>query len=352
MNPAGGIERVVSKHAVFFARNNIVTLLKKDTLESFYDLPTSVAIKSLKINQELNKKNRLLRIYQTIKQLFTARKELQSYKENYSYYYITHIRNLLELYLSGINLQKVIVTEHGSYYGYNIIYKKLKQWLYPKCNSVVVPTTMDYEIYKSQGCNAFYIANPLSFYNNKVSDLKEKVVINVGRLTSDKRHSLLLSIWKKLSLKHPQWKLKIVGKGELKLELEDQIKKNKMEDVVEIIEPIKNIEQFFLHSSIFAFTSKNEGFGMVLAEAMSCGVPCISFDVPSGPRDIIEDGVDGFLIKNKDENDYAEKLNLLISNFEKRIEMGENAKQNIRKFLDSKIEKEWISLLNKVKDND
>jgi len=345
MAPAGGIERVVSKHIAFFAKTHNVKLMTKDTKESFYDLPQNIEISSLNIDSSLNMYSKVQRIFQTLKQLLITRKKLKVYKDNYDLFYVTHIRNLLELYLAGVDMKKVIVTEHGSYYGYNNVYKKLKLWLYPKCKYVVSPTSMDYEIYKSQNCNASYIPNPLSFFDDRFSTLNQKTVINIGRLTRDKRQDLLLNIWKIISVNHPDWKLQLIGKGELKEQLEKMIKEYNLQNSVEIIDPIKNVEDLFLNSSIFAFTSKYEGFGMVLAEAMAYGVPCISFDISSGPRDIIENNIDGFLIEDNNIEDYICKLDFMIINYEKRKEMGKNAKQNIQKFLDTKIEEKWNQLL-------
>lgn len=344
--PAGGIERVVSKHIGFFSKKSTVTLLTKDRKDSFYDLPSNIELESLNINFSFNMKNKTQRIYQTIKQIITTKTRLKKHNFNYDFIYCTHIRNLLELYISGIDLGKVIVTEHGSYYGYNKIYKNLKKILYPKCKYIISPTTTDYEIYKSQNCNALYIPNPLSFYNNKFSTLDNKTIINIGRLTSDKRQDLLLKIWSAVSVKHSDWKLKIVGRGELKQELIQTINDYGLMNSVEIIEPIKDVESLFLNSSIFTFTSKHEGFGMVLAEAMACGVPCISFDIPSGPSDIIENNIDGFLIKNNDILKYIETLDFLMSDTDKRAIMGKKAQESVKKFLDYKIEKKWNDLFD------
>jgi glycosyltransferase involved in cell wall biosynthesis len=321
--------------------------LTKDSEESFFELPESITIKSLEIVFFMDMRNKFLRIFNILRQLLVTRKKLQSYKYQYDCIYVTHVRNLLELYLSGMDMGKIIVTEHGSYYGYNIIYKILKKFLYPKCKYVVAPSSMDYEIYKSQKCNAFYIENPLSFYNDSmVSSLTSKTILNIGRLTGDKRQILLLEIWNKVSKKHPGWNLMIIGKGELKQGMIQYIEMNDLGRSVKIIDPIKNVESIFLQSSIFAFTSSYEGFGMVLAESMSYGVPCISFDVPSGPRDIIKNDIDGFLIENNDINQYIEKLELLINNDKLRSKMGILAKQNIKRLVDFKIEKKWNSLLD------
>lgn len=346
MAPAGGIERVVAKHISFFAKKYNVTLIVKDGGSSFYDLPENIRLISLKQSASMNMKSRAYRVFQVIKQLFCFRVKLKEHILGYDLFYVSHVRNLFELYLAGIDMSNVVVTEHGSYYGYNGVYKLIKKWLYPKCKYIVSPTTMDYAIYGEMGCRSVYIANPLSFYNDSCSDLRSRIVLNIGRFTSDKRQLLLLQIWSSICLEFPEWKLRLVGTGELEEQLKVFVHDNNLLGYVEFIKPTKNIEEIFLQSSVFAFTSRFEGFGMVLAEAMALGVPCISFDVPSGPRDIIQDGIDGFLVREEQVDEFSEKLRLLMADSEKRQSMGSSAKVNIKKFSDTEIEAQWNKLLD------
>src|SRR5690606_404823 len=117
---------------------------------------------------------------------------------------------------------------------------------------------------------------------------------------------------------------------------------------VSFFEPVKNIEEKYLGSSVFAFSSRFEGFGMVLIEAMACGVPCVSFDCPCGPADIIRDGEDGFLVENGDVDGFTKRLLELIEDESLRVEMGRKAKQNVRRYLPEVIVPEWDVLFKSM----
>lgn len=114
-------------------------------------------------------------------------------------------------------------------------------------------------------------------------------------------------------------------------------------------EPEKNILSKYLQSSIYVMSSRFEGFGMVLIEAMACGVPCVSFDCPFGPSDIIKNNEDGFIVENGNSEALAEKLNLVIEDDSLRKDFGVNAKQNVKRFLPEIILKQWVELFKEVK---
>jgi len=169
-------------------------------------------------------------------------------------------------------------------------------------------------------------------------------------LTQDKRQIDLLRIWNEIVKEKADqgWSLKIVGRGEEKENLTNYIDANNLNNSVEILEPIKDVDKFFKMASIFAFTSQFEGFGMVLLEAMSFGVPCISFDCPSGPKDIIDDGVNGFLIEDRNHKSYKKMLVELMSNNELRENFSNQSFIKASNWENQRILNQWYELFDEV----
>ena len=173
--------------------------------------------------------------------------------------------------------------------------------------------------------------------------MNTKIVLNVGRLTADKRQDELLRIWSQIKEKNG-WELWIVGDGEEKDNLNELIKALSIEDSVKLIPASKEIEKIYKQASIFALTSKCEGFGMVLIEAMAFGVPCIAYDCPSGPRDIIINGDNGLLIPNNLDMQYINKLQDLLTNHIKLVEMGNGAYKTVNNWDNETIITEWSKI--------
>lgn len=196
--------------------------------------------------------------------------------------------------------------------------------------------------------NIHVIPNVLSFFPSRFSNGEHKRIISVGRLTYQKGYTLLIQAWKEIVRQYPDWKLDIYGEGEDYEKLNRMIFSNRLNDSLEIHSPVKDIEEEYITSSLYVMSSVYEGFGLVLTEAMACGLPCISFDCPTGPAEIITHGEDGLLIEYKNVEKLAEAISFLIEDKNLRKEMGNNARESAERFLPEKIMSRWVSLFEQV----
>ena len=195
------------------------------------------------------------------------------------------------------------------------------------------------------------INNPLPFDSKEISTCKNKKIISVGRLEKEKGFDILIDVWKKVNEKHPDWILEIYGEGSLRKKLQEKIDLLNLEDSLILKGNEKNIQSKYLENSIYVMSSRYEGFGMVLIEAMSCGLPLISFDCPYGPKDIIKDGENGFLVEFGNIEEMAEKINYLIENEDKRIKMGKKSKELSYNYSEEKIMNQWKELFKNLLEN-
>ena len=177
-------------------------------------------------------------------------------------------------------------------------------------------------------------------------NLSSKRVIFVGRYTIQKGIPELFQIWEKVFLKHPDWHLDMYGDGglgDVPYTVTEQERVN-----IHVHQADYDIFSKYLESSIFVLTSVYEPFGLVIPEAMSCGLPVVSFDCPYGPASIITDGVDGFLIKSRNVNAFADKICQLIESRELRMAIGKAAILSSQKYSAERVMPQWIGLFNEL----
>lgn len=196
---------------------------------------------------------------------------------------------------------------------------------------------------------AIVIPNSLPFYPEERSKCNNKQVISVGRLYPQKGYDMLIPAWEIVHKQHSDWILSIYGNGEQEKELKELICQKGLEQCLYILAPVKNIMEKYLESSFYVMSSRFEGFGMTLIEAMACGIPCISFTCPNGPADIIKNNEDGILVDNGNVNQLAEKIIYLIEHEQERTKMGEKAKENVKRYMPDIIMQKWISLFESLK---
>ena len=190
-------------------------------------------------------------------------------------------------------------------------------------------------------CNIRVIPDPLSFIPTQFSSLTEKRIIAVGRYVYQKGFDLLLLAWAKIEKQFPDWEISIYGEGN------SEPYKRKMKELgidtsrCHLNSPTTDIQKEYVNSSIFAFSSRFEGFGMVLVEAMACGLPVVSFACPCGPKDIIKDGEDGLLVEQGNVEAFASSLSQLMQNPSLCRSMATAGKTNVQRFNIEMISEQW-----------
>lgn len=195
--------------------------------------------------------------------------------------------------------------------------------------------------------NMVVIPNFVSYDSSFSSTLTNKRVIAVGRYSWQKGFDLLIKAWKRVNAIHPDWQLDIYGGGDSGMyqKIADDLG---LSSVVTCYGAADNIYEKYAESSIFVFSSRYEGFGLVLVEAMGTGLPVVSFACPCGPRDIIHDGEDGILVEAGNIEKLADGICRLIEDETLRKQYGNAARKNATRYLQSTIMDKWIQLFESL----
>lgn len=249
---------------------------------------------------------------------------------------------------------KTIGWQHNSYYAYfntpnkyNWKRDKLFEIYIKNLDEYIVLTDQDkYLVEKMVNVKCHRIYNPLSFNSSVKSRCTEKNIISVGRLVKDQKgFDLLIKAFASIAPKCKDWALQIIGDGEEKENLNNLIHKLNMDSQIKIQPFTNNIETYYLNASIFVSSSRWEGFGLVITEAMECGVPVIAFE-NSGPKEIInKNNENGILVSRNDINALAQAILDLIEDEEKRKRISKKSIERAKDFSGENIIKQWNELL-------
>jgi glycosyltransferase involved in cell wall biosynthesis len=196
--------------------------------------------------------------------------------------------------------------------------------------------------------NGKVIPNPNWFKTTETALLQSKKALMIARHSHEKGLDRIVPIWKKVVENHADWKLEIYGKSSENQEIEILIKSFDLENNISLFEPIKNVQEKYLDASMYLMSSRTEAFPMVLIEALSSGLPCIAYDCPVGPRAIIENNKNGFLIEDENENEFVNAICNLINNQNLRLQMGKNAKISSEKYNLDVIMQNWDKLFKET----
>lgn len=223
----------------------------------------------------------------------------------------------------------------------------IKQLCARYSDSIVTLTERDKEYWlkgTSHKSQIITISNPSPFPVQSHIQEKTKTVLAIGRLTEQKGFDLLLEAWIQVSKVMPDWKLKIVGEGIERADLNEFITLNQLDKCVELVGSTDNISKYYQQAEIFCLSSRYEGFGMVLIEALAFGLPVVSFDCDAGPAEIL-DGTGSILVPEKDTNELALSLIELMKDDEQRKTISLRSKEKAKIYQPEKITSQWIDIL-------
>lgn len=247
----------------------------------------------------------------------------------------------------------VIVCEHTNvlrFISHSLNIKR--KVLYPFASAVTVLTMHDYDILKKRLSHVEYMPNPIRMVEFPADCMsRRKVVLAVGRVSQweVKGFDNLIRCWGQICHDFPDWKLEIAGEAdeESKSYLGTLVQECNCKNV-EFLGFRKDVEQLMISSQVFCLSSRVEGLPMALLEAMNCGCCCVSFDVVTGPRDIIDDKVSGLIARNQDNDDLVCKLSAVLADEALRCSLARQAQSSVEKYSIEHILERWNVLLDKV----
>lgn len=217
-----------------------------------------------------------------------------------------------------------------------------------KFHTLVVLTEADARTWREILPSVKQIYNPLTFSPSDSSPLTSKRFIAAGRLEKQKDYPSMVTAWKKVTERHPDWTLDIFGDGHRKDEIEHMIAYAGLEGKVRLMGRSSDIRGEMLRSSGLLLSSRFEGFPMVLLEAAALGLPMVSFDCHYGPSEIVRTGENGILVPMGDTDAMAEAVCRLIEDEDLRRRLGEGAYASAQAFLPERVMDQWDSLFRSL----
>lgn len=343
----GGMERVMSEIVNYFVKtkkHQVHLILYGIKREIFYEVNETVIIHKPKF--EFDNSKRLLSTLKTVRFLRNTIKEIDpisvlSFGERWN--------NLVLLSLLGTPIPIYVSDRAQPDKPLGFKDDFLRRKLYPRAKGIIAQTSQAKSFYESFLANhpkIRVIGNPIN-QQAIVNTPREKIVLTVGRLIETKHHDELIKLFVKIN--KLDWKLIIVGGDALnqdnKQKLEELVKSLNAQDRIILTGSQQDVASYYKRSAVFAFTSSSEGFPNVVGEALSFGLPVVSFDCIAGPSDMIQEGENGYLIELFDYKEFTSKLSLLMEDAVLREKMSSFAPTSILKFDKNQIGQEYFEFI-------
>lgn len=340
----GGVERVVSLIANELSKKYLVEIvsLYKTADNPFFNLNSKIKVSNILNDKIYNPKTHVFYL------IGQAKKFLKNYDTDF--FIVAGMVNVpLTIFMRKHS--KYIAWEHGNAFGIGegkmpYLGRKLAA---KYADKIVVLTKKDMEtnIKKFKTANKItQIYNPIEIVElGEEYEAESKKIVSSGRLCSQKGFDILVDVASKVFDKHPDWEWHIYGDGPDKEILEKMIVEKKLKKNVKLMGRTNKMNEKYKEYAMFVMTSRYEGFAMVNIEAHYAKLPIVSFNCNCGPDEIIQDGVNGYLVNCFDIDKLAEKINYLIENPNVRIEMSKNTILDKEKLEMRNIIKEWEKIL-------
>lgn len=329
-------------------QTDVHLVLYGKTREVFFSVPDSV-----KIHTPVWPFKNSRRIFSTMRTLFWLRRTVKTINPDTVLSFGEYWNSFVLLSLKGSGYPVYVSDRCQPDKNLGRMHERLRRWLYPGAAGIVAQTSIAKKITEQQlnHPNIRVIGNPIRQINGTgLAPENSKIILTVGRLIATKHHDRLIEIFEKV--KKDGWRLIIIGGNAIKQNgmsrLKAIVEEKELRDSVTLTGTVSNVEKYYLESEIFAFTSSSEGFPNVVGEAMSAGLPVVSYNCVAGPSDMIEDGVTGYLIEPFEDDEFAARLEELMENRDLRIKMGAASRDKIRNFSVDKIGEQFYEFITDV----
>lgn len=338
---SGGAERVMTEIANYLSTQKYlkITLISLTKGDIFYKIPENINYITPKFIYKNN--NRILYTFKTFYYLRNILKVIKPYSllsfgGKYNAFVI--------LATFGLKIFSYVSdrSKPSKSYGKKLDIMNLIAYRFAK--GIIVQTETAKNIFenKYKNTNISVIANPIREITIPAYQ-RENIILNVGRFIKSKNQDLLIKYFKEISIEG--WRLIFIGDGKCLPKVKAESEKLGIADKVEFLGIVKDVDYYYNKCKIFAFTSISEGFPNSLGEAMSSGCACISFDCEAGPSDLIDNGINGFLVRNLEHQNYKEKLLQLLNDDCLREKFGREAKKKMHNFKTDVIGEKYLKLL-------
>jgi glycosyltransferase involved in cell wall biosynthesis len=354
----GGAERIISILASAWAGlGKNVTLIFFDGREApAYPLHPGVHLVNLGITGEATA-NYLQATHRNIRRLRLLRRAIRQSRPDIVISFLDFPNIITLLSTRGLNVP-VVVSERANpqYDELKPIWELLRRSLYPRAAALVCQTSAMVDMLQQKiKIVGYAIPNPVALPATVTADpvrdlgrITERTAVAMGRLVPQKGLDLLLDAFGRIAGRHPEWSIKVLGKGPLKGQLEAQADSLGLRSRVSFLGAVPDPFTILRAADLFVFPSRFEGFGNALVEAMACGLPAISFDCPAGPSDIIRHGVDGLLVPAEDVAGLAEAMDHLMSDGGERERLARRAPEVLTRFALQPVLAMWEKMFNDI----